>query len=340
MRSWQPRQLQCISRTRLLGSSEIRQKKLEVGLGLIRTLRGLTRIFGSFEDSYSDNVRIAGQSSSNPSLARVECWDWIRKLQARFLAGDYTAAIEASAWAQPLLWTSVSNFETAEYHFYNALSRAASSGSIAADQQRPNLEALTAHHNYLAGWAQHCPVNFGDRAALVGAEVARIQGHDREAMDLYERAIRSARSNGFTHNEALANELAAHFYAERGFEKIAQVYLRDARYGYLRWGADGKVRQLDELYPHLRTEGPPLTPMSTIGAPVDQLDLATVIKVLQCASGEIVLEKLMDTLMRTAIEQAGAERGLLALARGAELRIAAEATTCGDTALVHRPTNP
>jgi hypothetical protein len=32
MRSWQPKQLQCISRTRLLGSSEIRQKKLEVGL--------------------------------------------------------------------------------------------------------------------------------------------------------------------------------------------------------------------------------------------------------------------------------------------------------------------
>ena len=34
------------------------------------------------------------------------------------------------------------------------------------------------------------------------------------------------------------------------------------------------------------------------------------IKVSQAVSGEIVLEKLLDTLMRTAIEQAGAERGL------------------------------
>ncbi len=75
-------------------------------------------------------------------------------------------------------------------------------------------------------------------------------------MDLYEQAIRSARANGFVHNEALANELAARFYAARGFEKIAQCYLRDARYGYLRWGADGKVRQLDELYPQLREEEP------------------------------------------------------------------------------------
>ena len=92
-----------------------------------------------------------------------------------------------------------------------------------------------------------------------------------------------------------------------------------------RWGADGKVRQLDELYPHLRTEGPAPAPTSTIGTPVEHLDLATVIKVSQAVSGEIVLEMLIDTLMRTAIEQAGAERGLLILLRGAEPRIEAEA---------------
>ena len=136
------------------------------------------------------------------------------------------------------------------------------------------------------------------------------------------------------HNEALAYELAARFYAARGFETIAQAYLRNARYGYLRWGADGKVRQLDQLYPHLRTEEAAAAPTNTIGAPVEHLDLATVIKVSQAVSGEIVLEKLLDTLMRTAIEHAGAERGLLLLPRGDELRIAAEATTRGDTVIV------
>ena len=132
-------------------------------------------------------------------------------------------------------------------------------------------------------------------------------------MRLYEQAIRSARDNGFVHNEAIANELAARFYAARGFEKIAWVYLRDARHCYLRWGADGKVRQLEEMYPNLREEQPAPGPTSTIGAPVEHLDLATVIKVSQAVSSEMVLEKLIDTLMRTAIEQAGAERGLLIL---------------------------
>ena len=57
-------------------------------------------------------------------------------------------------------------------------------------------------------------------------------------------------------------------------------------------------------------------------------------KVSQAVSGEIVLEKLLGTLMRTALQQAGAERGLLILARGAEQRIEAEATTSGDTVIV------
>jgi PAS domain S-box-containing protein len=108
----------------------------------------------------------------------------------------------------------------------------------------------------------------------------------------------------------------------------------EARYCYQRWGADGKVAQLDHLYPHLTKEWVISTPTSTIVAPTELLDLATVIKVSQAVSGEMVLEKLIDSLMRAAIEHAGAERGLLILPRGDELRIAAEATTSGDTVIV------
>jgi len=295
-------------------------------LGLIRTLRGLTPKFGSFNDERFDELLYERRLASDTS----ECWYWIRKLQARFFAGDYASAIDASLRAQRLLWTSPSLFETAEYEFYGALSRAASCDSAAADQRQQHVEALAAHHRQLEIWAENCPENFENRAALVSAEIARIQGRELEAEHLYEQAIRSAHENGFVNNEAIANELAAHFYAARGFEKIAHAYLQDARYGYLRWGADGKVRQLDQLYPHLREK----EPTSTIGAPVERLDLATVIKVSQAVSGEIVLEKLIDTLMRAAVEHAGAERGLLILLRGVEQRIEAEATTSGDTVIV------
>jgi len=303
-------------------------------LGLIRTLCGSTSKFGSFDDGQFDELWFERHLSSNPSLALPECWYWIRKLQARFFAGDYAGALEASSRAQRLLWTSWSMFETAEYHFYGALSQAASWSSALPDQSQQHFDALADHHRQLQIWAENCPENFENRVALVSAEIARIEGRALDAEHLYEQAIRSAHANGFVQNEALANEIAARFYAARGFDKIAHAYLRDARYGYLRWGAAGKVRQLDELYPYLREEEPVRGPTSTIGAPVEQLDLATVIKVSQALSGEIVLEKLIDTLMRTAIEHAGAERGLLILPQGDELRAEAEATTSGHSVVV------
>src|SRR6202035_5252437 len=109
-----------------------------------------------------------------------------------------------------------------------------------------------------------------------------------DARDLYERAIRSARENDFVHNEGLANEVAARFYTQRGFERIATTYLRDARYCYLRWGADAKVRQLEQLYPQLRSDKSIPDATATIHTPVEHLDLATVIKVSEAVSGEIV----------------------------------------------------
>ena len=303
-------------------------------LALIRTLRGLTPVFGSFDDAEFDERRIERRFAENRDWAFAECWYWIRKLQARFFAGDYAIALDSASRAERLLWTSLSQFETAEYHFYAALSHAASFDLAPAGERQQHVEALAAHCRQLEVWAQHCPENFANRAALVRAEIARIEDRALDAMDLYEQAIRSARSNGFVHNEALACERAARFYAARGFEQISDIYLRTARYGYVRWGADGKVRQLDRLYPHLRENEPVPGPISTIGAPVEHLDLATVVKVSQAVSGEIVLEKLIETLLRTAIEQASAERGLLILAHGGELSIRAEANTSGTTVMV------
>jgi PAS domain S-box-containing protein len=300
---------------------------IAIQLGLIRTLRGLTPKFGSFNDAQFDEIRIEHRLAGNPDLARAEFSYWTRKLQARFLAGDYSSAVNAASRAQSLLWIARYAVEAAEYHFYGALSRAAVCDIAAADQRQQHVAALADHHRQLEVWAENCLDNFENRAALVGAEIARLEGRELDAEHLYEQAIRSARDYGFIHNEALANELASRFYAARGFEKIARVYLQEARYGYLRWGADGKVRQLELLHPHLRDAPVPASPTATIGAPVEQLDVGTVLKAAQAVSGEIVLDKLIKTLLRIAVEHAGAERGLLILFPGDEPRITAEATT-------------
>ncbi|MGF6771899.1 PAS domain S-box-containing protein [Paraburkholderia sp. GAS199] len=295
--------------------------------GLVRTLRGSTPRFGSFDDAQFDEAEFELHLSSSSTLALPAFDYWARKLQARYLASEFAEALDAKAKAASLLWVATSQFETAEYHFYGALSHAACWNDAGADERQSHREALLLHRRQLDIWASHCPENFENRAALVSAEIARIEGDIAEAERLYDLAIRSSRMNGFVHNEGIACEAAARYYAGRELTEIAEMYRANARHAFLRWGAKGKVRQMDDLFPQLSRQGEGQVAGSSIDASVEHLDLATVLKVSQAISREIVLDDLVRTLMRTAIEHAGAERGVLIAGNDTGLWIEAEAAT-------------
>ena len=301
----------------------------------IATMRGRTTTFSTFSDAEFDEAKFEAQLTGDRTTLTIY-WYWVLKLQARFLSGDYAEALAAARNAKPLLWSAAGQSQLLDYFYYVALTVAALYEKASAHEQTEWRVLLTTHREQLREWAENYPPTFDDKHALVSAEIARLESRDADAMRLYEEAIRTAREHGFVQSEGLANEVAARFYAARGVETIANVFLRNARYCYLRWGAEGKVRQLDASYPEIHQPEPLPGPMSTIGAPVESLDLATVIRVSQAVSSEMIFEKLIDTLMRTAIEQAGAERGLLILPQGVEHRIAAEATTASDTVIVHQ----
>ena len=307
---------------------------ITVQLQLVRMLRGFTRVFGSLDEEGFDEREFEQRLSAGPGTQLLECWYCVRKLQARVFARDWAGALAAAARARQRLWTSPSHLEVAEHSFFSALAHAGAWEGEPAAIRLEHLEAVRGHHGQVGAWARYCPDNFEHRAALLGAEIARMEGRELDAERLYELAIRSARNHRFVHDEGLACECAARFHAARDFHDISRMYLRSARRAYARWGAAGKVKQLDEAHPGLREEERPSPSSTTIGTPVEHLDLATVIKVSQAVSGEMVLEKMLETLMLTALEHAGAERGLLALAHTGELRVAAEATTTHDRAAV------
>src|SRR5262249_22289018 len=108
-------------------------------LSLIRTLRGLTPKFGCFDSGQIEELTFERHLADNKALPMAECWYWVRKLQARYFAGDYEEALEASSRAQRLLWTSAAFFEEAEYHFYSALSRAAGYDSVRSEERGQHL---------------------------------------------------------------------------------------------------------------------------------------------------------------------------------------------------------
>ncbi|HVH46838.1 MAG TPA: AAA family ATPase [Labilithrix sp.] len=303
---------------------------------LVRVLQGRTRDVSSFDDDAFDEGPFERRLESDPLRALGTCRYWISKLQGRFLSGNYGAALEAASKVPPLLWTIDSHFETAEYHFYRALALAlAARGEGPPDDRESRREAICVDLRQLELWAQICRENFADRAALVAAELARLDGEPEKAAELYERAIRAARESEFVHIEAIAYETAARFYRACGFELIAETYLREAKDRYQRWGAEGKARELERLNAQLAPPKP-VESADTLALRGEQVDLLSVIKASQTISGVMLRDELLRTLLRVVIEEGGARRARLVLSRESELEVAAELAVDEDAAQTQR----
>ena len=308
---------------------------LEAYVGFVRAMRGRTAQLGSLSHESFDEERYERRLEEDPNLRHAAQWYWLSKLQVYFHAEDYPAAAAASLNAKRNLWLSLTVFEASEYHLYAALVQAARYEFCSAEERLDCRQRLAEHAKSLGALAANGPENFGARAALVAAEMARLDGREPDAQSLYERAIRIARDNGFVQIEALAFELAARFYAQRGLEIVSHTLLRNARSCYERWGAAGKVRLLEQRHPGLREEPSVRLSSSTIRAPLGELDAESVFGAAQAVSSEIVLEKLLQRLLLIAVRHAGAERGLLVLMRNGRPLLEAEATTTGpDTVAV------
>ncbi|WP_437525033.1 ATP-binding sensor histidine kinase [Sorangium sp. So ce726] len=293
---------------------------------LAASLKGATRAPTSFSSGAFDEASsLAAFEKAGFSLG-IAAYH-IMKQVAAFTHERHAEALESAASAALMQDQVASLAIEAAHHFYHALTVTALSPQTPqapAEQRQRFTQAIEKPLQKLRRWAANCPENFRSRYALVSAEVARIEGRDLDAMRLYEEAIRAARESGFVHIEALAYELASRFYRARGFERFSDTYLCEARSCYVRWGADGKVKQLEQLYPQL-VERRPLAPTATFAARTELLDVLAVVKASQTISGEILFEKLLRTLLEFVLEQGGAQKGCLVLVRDGELTIEAEA---------------
>jgi signal transduction histidine kinase len=216
------------------------------------------------------------------------------------------------------------------FHFYDSLAHLGVFADVSNPEQEALLNRVNTNQERMQKWAHHAPMNHLHKFYLVEAEKARVLGQVLEAEECYERAISGASENKYIQEEALAYELAAKFYLERGRLKIAQTYMKEAHYAYRRWGAKAKVEDLEAKYPQLLPKssitksiasGSTTTNSTTTGSQSGEaLDLATVIKASQAISGEIVLDQLLAKLMKILIQNAGAQCGYLILPSQSKLR--------------------
>jgi len=250
-----------------------------------------------------------------------------------YLQKDYESALKFIKLSTPYESGVFGMPVVAEQCFFHSLVLAGLYSRSNDKNEKSDLwAALIINRKKFKVWAKNSPSNYSHKYLLICAEMLRIKNNPR-SIEAYKTVIESARKYKYLLEEALANELLATYYFTNKNLFIGHAYLKEAFYQYNNWGGRAKMFIMLNEYPEILQNKSVLNE-TTISEPgnytsgaTESLDFRTILKVSQSISSEIDLQRLVEKLMRIAIENAGAQRGYLILSKGNNLYISAEGET-------------
>lgn len=284
----------------------------------------------------SNHIARCREAKSTMELA----FYFIRKLQELYYFNEIKEALEWIKKAEELLPYIPATYPTAVFNFFQSLIVIRSYDIENKDIKEIKTQ-VTSNQEQMKTWASNCSENFKWMHLLVDAELARIEGENWEASNLFQEAIQTAKDSKNIQNEALANELTARFWVENGNHDFAKLYIANAHYAYRRWGAKRKVADIEEKYASLLRGVPNKKEKQSLYSTTvtseyspEVLDLESLIKASQVMSEEIVLSKLLMKIMSIVLKNSGARRGFIILKNENSWVVEAEANISWEDARV------
>ncbi|MCB1193105.1 MAG: AAA family ATPase [Leptospiraceae bacterium] len=263
----------------------------------------------------------------NLAFGQPMAYFYLRKYQLYIYYGEYKKCLEVYPDMEKFYPAIPQHIAYVEVRFCYALSLIALMSKFNEEEKAKYGPKFKESYDLFELWSEHCEDNFKHKYLLIKAEKTRIEGNDSKAMQFYSEAVQLAKKYEYTNDVAFTNELAAKFFLVQGMDQVAAVFLREAHYYYRHWGAEAKVKQLEEQYPDLIPQNQKMD-LSTMT--YTSIDLNSLMKASRAISGEVKLDSLSKNLLNIIIENAGAERGILLLEEQGEFLIFAEAKVSGE----------
>lgn len=312
-------------------------------LNWAKALQGKTIAPVSLSDDEFDENAYLETYRSNPFFKI--CYA-VTKLHLCYVFGEYEKALEAARLGRGIVQHLLGTIWPVVFDFWNGLTLAASYASAEDHERKEYLEEIERARKSFAVLAENCPENYLCQSLLLSAELERISGRHSSALEIFAQAVQYAEERGMIQHQALAYELYARFQLERGQKRIAALFMVEAQTCYTRWGAAAKAEELQQRYPalfdHPARKSRELPSQPRVAAPEGRnqtesgtLDLISVIKAAQVIASELELNKLLEKLIRIAIENAGAQRGSLILEHQGESIVHAEGSVDSAVIRVH-----
>ncbi len=297
----------------------------------IECLRGNSadpaRLDGQYYDI--DQMMPQHEKSGDTSLVLI---DRSNQMRLYYLFGRYQEALQM---AGPRAQYSVSGVQgmyfIVPFLFYDALIRLANVSDCGKRLRNRLMRLANRNYKILKRYAKNNPSNCLNKVCLIEGEMLRIAGRDFDAHKKFDSAARLAREQDFIHEEALAHELCGTMHVKAGRLPLGEPYLARARDLYQHWGAAAKVKDLERRYPQIISRSKPVSSTTTSwGAPHVTMDIGSLIKGLKAIAEETAHSRMVETIIETSMEFAGAQHGMLILRNpGGVLCLEAEASVDG-----------
>ncbi len=191
------------------------------------------------------------------------------------------------------------------------------------------LRKVKRNQTKLKKWADLNPDNFLNKYYLVEAEKYRFLKDYQASEEFYIKSINAAAQYSFIQEEALAKEMLAKLYIEKGISKIAIILLEEAISDYQEWKAENKVKQ---LYAHfLPILGKTKSFLSTFhkGSTSRQdrefFEIDAVVRTYKAISGEVKIDNLLKKLISIILHNSGANKGILLIKEGDQVMVKVDA---------------
>jgi hypothetical protein len=291
-----------------------------------RALQGRTAAPLSLSGAGFDEQAYRAAYAGSPFFAAIHA---IVRLQLCVLLGSPAQALAAADDAGALVQHLPGTVWPLSFELWSALALAANAGTAAADGLNRVPAPLRDARARFDALRPHCAENYQAPALLLEAEIARLEGRMPQAVALFEQAIEFTAAQPQPMWLALAHELCARCLLDAGRVALVRMHLAQALVAYARWGAMAKVEAMAQQYPLLGAgeaaaaaggveaiETVKIEPAAVPGGaarPADSFDWFSVSKAAQAIAAEVEIDSLLASLMRIAIENAGAERGALVL---------------------------
>lgn len=259
---------------------------------------------------YPPTLVVSEPGLTSGPKAMEQFWSWLYRGMAHFYAEEYLCALHCFSEAERLESAVPGYIYLLDLCFYGALSI-----SLPLDQHScapASVREVERRLDKIVRWARLNPALFADKAALLQAEIARLNGDTGTALKEYEKAIAHSSREGYMHINALAHELAGRCAQAAQLTVTAESFIRNALKGWDNWGAAARVRLIEQHYPHLATAAQTGTyPAFPLAQDETLRDLESMVTAVRALTEEINLDRLIHILMRMLLERAGAQRCLL-----------------------------